>query len=83
MQTIAVYGRNELKKLKIALYFAVKNSIICFERKIVYCLTIDIRRIRLKSKKIPEVGSTVFIWRKHVCARRNLKDVITSAGNDA
>ena len=57
MQTIAVYWRNELKKLKIALYFAVKTSIICFGRKIVYCLTTDIRRIRLKGKKIPEVGN--------------------------
>jgi len=42
MQTIAVYWRNELKKLKIALYFALKTSIICFGRKIVYCLTTDI-----------------------------------------
>ena len=36
MQTIAVYWRNELKKLKIALCFALKTSIICFGRKIVY-----------------------------------------------
>jgi hypothetical protein len=40
------------------------------------------RHQKNKAEEQEDPGSRQF-GEKHVCARRNLKDVITSAGNDA